>query len=214
MKVAILSESSADEAAVKILIDGLLQTETELTPYRVALRSGGWSSVIKNLPRIISAVYYYMDADAIAVVLDSDDTAIHKPEHGERVEPQCRLCEIVQIFKDEQIRPMPGRAMLDAAMGLAVPAIEAWLLCGVNPRVGEASWERWLLNRGKRDYDRKSLKRELYGTERPSIGMETEKMTEAATRLVSEENFPENLTQIFPNGFGYFVEGARSWQDS
>jgi hypothetical protein len=180
----------------------------------VALRRDGWASVIKNLQRTIRAVYYYTDADAIAIVIDSDDSPVHKPEHEEKTEPKCRLCEIVQILAGEKIKPVPGRAMLKEAMGLAVPALEAWLLCGVNPRVGEASWERWLLTRGKREYDRKSLKRELYGTERPSIELETEKMAAAATRLVNEDDFPANLTQIFPSGFGCFADGVRSWPNS
>lgn len=168
MKVAILSESTADEAAVKILLDAIFGEETEIASYRVRLRSGGWSPILTEFPRIVRAVYYAAEADAIAVVLDSDDTAIHKPEHGENPESKCRLCELVQIFKGEEIRPMPGREMIDAAIGLAVPAIEAWLLCGVNRHIGEASWERWLLNRQNCNYNRKSLKSELYGTERPS----------------------------------------------
>jgi hypothetical protein len=55
MKVAVLSESPADEAAIRIMVDRLLGQETHpvaLPP----LRSRGWPSVREILPSVYKAL--------------------------------------------------------------------------------------------------------------------------------------------------------------
>jgi hypothetical protein len=103
-----------------------------------------------------------------------------------------------------------GRPALKAAIGLAVPAIEAWLLCGVNPHVTEAAWINGLKEmRGRMPYTKAGLKQELYGTAHPSLALETERMTAAASRLAADTSILESL---FPFGFGTLAESLRSWR--
>ena len=95
------------------------------------------------------------------------------------------------------------------ALGLAVPAIEAWLLCDVDSHVTEAAWANGLKDeRGRMPYTKKGLKQQLYGTSHPSLALETEKMKEAATRIAGNPGFVE---AAFPQGFGALVRSLRSW---
>ena len=214
MKVAILSESPADQAAIRILIAGILgrdRQEISLVPYRY--RTGGWPAAIGLLPGLLPYLHYRTDADALVVVVDSDDSPIHQQSHDEtgRTDLTCRLClirsAVVQqraMLETERL----GREPIKIALGLAVPAIEAWYRCGLDPHVNEAVWGRKL--QGERiTYTRRSLKRDVYGTERPSIELETIRATEAANRLVNDLH---SLELLFPNGFGAFAREVRGWE--
>jgi hypothetical protein len=64
------------------------------------------------------------------------------------------------------------------------------------------------LQSGKYPYDNKRLKRAVYGTDRPSIALETKRMTGEAQRLA--QNLSE-LEKWFPNGFGALARDVRSW---
>lgn len=211
MKVAVLSESSADESAIRILLEGVLGRGTQEIPAHPSLRSRGWPMVIRILPAVVKWLYYSTDVEALVVIADSDDSPIHQRAHeqigGE--DPKCRLCRIRDVINLETSRlsAVPGRSSLKTAAGLAVPAIEAWYLCGLDPHVNEATWARKLLSE-KITYTRNSLKKTVYGTERPTIGLETRYAVEAATRLVG--NLPM-LEQLFPNGFSPFVRDVSGW---
>jgi hypothetical protein len=144
MIVSVLSESTADEAAVRILVEGVLGETAEpdgLAPLRIP---GGWNSVVANLPTVIRAVYYQSDAEVLAVVLDSDKSAVHDRAHDspDAERGDCRLCRVRQRADDTlaQLRARPGRGDLYVAVGLAVPCIKAWYRCGVDPHVNEAAW--------------------------------------------------------------------------
>jgi hypothetical protein len=97
--------------------------------------------------------------------------------------------------------------MIKTAIGLAVPAIEAWYRCGLDPHVNEATWARKLKSE-KVVYTRRSLKFRVYGTERPSIKLETARAIEAANQLANDLSVLEGL---FPCGFGAFARDVRSW---
>ena len=208
MKVAVLSESSADEAAIRILIEGILSSKTEdVSP--PTLRSRGWPAVIKILPNVIKFLHYSTNAEALAVVVDSDDSPIHQSTHDQAggEDAQCRLCQLRKVINSEKglLRATPGRGLIKTAIGLAVPAIEAWYLSG--SKVNEATWAR--KQRSERiSYTRRSLKRSVYGTERPTIVIEERYAIEAASRLVND--LP-GVEKLFPNGFGYFAREVRSW---
>ena len=73
MKVAILCESPSDEAAIRILVDGILGIRTERAK---ALEARGWPSVRDILPIVIRQLYYHTDAEALIVIGDSDDSQI------------------------------------------------------------------------------------------------------------------------------------------
>jgi len=81
MKIAVLGESPEDEAAIKILVDGVLGYETQLVDLP-PLRTRGWT-VINLLPAIIKKLHYQTDAEALVVVWDSDDSPVHQSSHDE-----------------------------------------------------------------------------------------------------------------------------------
>jgi hypothetical protein len=91
VKIAVLAESSADEAAIRILIDGILEVPAEiadLTP-----RARGWSSVSTILPSVIKSLHYRTDTDGLVAVVDSDLSPPHTDRHDEpgNSEARCRL---------------------------------------------------------------------------------------------------------------------------
>lgn len=210
MKIAFFSESIADESALKILVAGILGEEIEETnlPNRLEYRSS--SHLDKNLPSVISAVHYNSDAEALIVVSDSDDTVVHTQRHRETDNEKCRLCQLQKAANKTvaKLQAFAGNEVIKVAVGVPVPAIEAWYLCGVNAQVNEAAWIR-KQNDERISYDRKSLKLELYGNDRPPMRLLTEKAVESAKRL---KNDLERLEQLFPEGFGLFANEIRSWK--
>jgi hypothetical protein len=127
MKVAVLSESEADEAAIRILVDGVLGISTEPIS-GPSLRSRGWPSVDQVLPSVLKHLHYRTDADGFVVVVDSDDSPVHDASHDESGASAegCRLCliraHLGQVQKE--LRAL-GRPVLKTAVGLACPCIEA-----------------------------------------------------------------------------------------
>lgn len=210
MRVAVLSESSADEAAIRLIINSILGIETQ-TVSLPPLRTRGWPSVIRVFPSVLSHLYYQTDADALAVVVDSDDSPLHQRTHdGIGSEDMlCRLCQIrkAAAAKLSELRPVLDREKVKTAIGLAAPAIEAWYLCGVDPQVNEATWARRLQGESL-TYTRKSLKRIVYGTERPSIEIETKFAIDASHRLSKDISL---LERLFPDGFGALARDVRNW---
>lgn len=209
MKVVVLSESSADEAAVRTLVNGILGEETQDVP-SLPLRSRGWPYVHRVLPTIIKFLHYQTDAEALVVIADSDDSPIHQSSHDQAggEEPGCRLCQLRNVFKQTKISSVSGRSELRSAVGIAVPAVEAWYLCGIDQHVSEATWERKLQLSERITYTKNSLKKSVYGTERPTIDVMTRHAIEAATRLVKDLS---EIERLFPGGFGSFVNDVRSW---
>ena len=88
-----------------------------------------------------------------------------------------------------------------------MPAIEAWYLCGKDPKVSEHAWEQGLAAR-KLPYDTKELKRLVYGTDGPSLPEETSRATEEAHRLALHLDL---LERKFPIGFGNLRQDVQSW---
>jgi hypothetical protein len=209
MKIAIVSESPADEAAIKILVDAIVGNESDV--HSIRTRPNGWTRVFTLLPNIINALHYGTDVEALVVVVDSDDSPIHQNCHEQlqAEQTQCRLCRLrstVEIAL-HRVRAIPNRSSLKTALGVAVPAIEAWYRCGLDPHVNEAAWVRRLLGEGV-GYDRRSLKMAVYGTHQPSLASETEAAVSAARRL--SENIAL-LERLFPSGFGCLLLDLRSW---
>src|SRR5208282_3486754 len=108
-----------------------------------------------------------------------------------------------------KVRPRSGQGALKVAIGLAVPTIEAWLLCGVDSHVTEAAWINALKDRrGNMPYSKSSLKHQVYGTSHPSLPLETERMKQAATRLSQDLS---SLERLFPGGFGPLLKSLKAW---
>ncbi|MBI4850681.1 MAG: hypothetical protein HY819_02525 [Acidobacteria bacterium] len=95
MKLAVLSESPVDEAFIRIIVSKLLEQQTENIATH-SLRSRGWSAVLQVTPSIIRNLYYKTEAEALAILIDSDETPIHNKSHEEDQKSSigCRLCEL------------------------------------------------------------------------------------------------------------------------
>ena len=145
------------------------------------------------------------------LVVDSNGSPPHSKEHEQpnASERMCRLCQLRRIADDvrQAVRPRPTPPPLKIALGLAVPTIEAWLLCGVDPHVTEAAWINGL-KQGSLPYSKRELKHQLYGTSHPSLDLESEAMKKAASRLA--ENL-SSLEHLFAQGFGPLRDSLKSW---
>lgn len=213
MKIAFFSESVADEAALRILVEGIFGNEIEETdlPNRLQYRSS--SHLDRDLPSVINGVYYNSNADALIVASDSDDLPVHIAEHDKTENERCRLCRLRKAVKNAlaNLSEVSGKEKLKVAVSIPVPAIEAWYLVGINPHVSEVTWIR-KQNGEKITYDRKRLKEEVYGTNRPSLKIETERAIEETTRIVKNELL-EKLEEDFPQGFGSLADEISNWKN-
>ncbi len=212
MKVAVLSESPADDAAVRILVEGLLGEKTEHVPLP-SPKARGWYTVLNSVRPALTHLHYHIDAYALVLTLDSDETPVHRREHEQpdNADAKCRLCKLraKEAEVQSQLRAREGRGPIKVALGLAVPAIEAWWLVGRDPHVTEATWIEALQTR-KFPYTRNDLKQQLYGTEKPQLSLEEKYMAEQAGRLVQEQKI-DLLEKYFPGGFGTLADDVRGW---
>jgi hypothetical protein len=208
MIVAVVSESSADEAAVRRLLVPLIGVtsaqETQLAP----LRTRGWGMLPKILPAIVKQIYYHTAVDALLVTIDSDDSSPHG-DHAPDAPGDCRLCLISALLTVEisKLTPVPLRNRLKTAVGLCIPAIEAWYLCGVDPTVTEALW---IAGRraGKLPYTRGELKKRIYGSSLPILDVQLQKGIEHAGRLAADLDL---LRTWFPSGCGTMLDAVGAW---
>ena len=210
MKVAYFAESSADEAALSILTEAILKRKTEPVTH-AGLRHRGWPAVGKVLPTVLKQLHYHTDAEGFVLVVDSNSSPPHLPSHEppKLHEPECRLCQLRRIADETQRRvaPRTGRPPLKIALGLAVPAIEAWLLCGVDSHVTEAAWINGL-KEARMPYTKLGLKEQLYKTSHPSLAVEIEAMKAALTRLAQDLS---TIEKLFPEDSGALVKALRAW---
>jgi hypothetical protein len=211
MKVSIFSESPADEAAILNLVDAAFGKPVELVP-GLRVRSRGWAAVFSLLPAVLKHLHFQTDAEAVVLVIDSDFEPVHLLAHDDPggEDKDCRLCELRRVVGHVQgaLRPVPNRNSLKVAIGMAVPAIEAWYLFGKDPHVSEAAWIMGLQTR-KFPYTKQQLKRSIYGTDRPSIELET------ACAIRESQRVSQSLDEFeayFPNGFGPLARAVRSWR--
>lgn len=210
MRVAVLSESPADEAAIRVLARGLLSAQVEATS-GPPLRSRGWPSVRDVLPVVLRHLHYQTDATGLIVVVDADGPVVHRQGIPSPCSPGCRACELRVVLAREQqrLRAVPGRAALQFAVGLAVPAIEAWYRVGIDARVSEATWVQGYQSSPPRPpYTKASLKRAVYGTERPHQALQIQRATEEAERLLQ---CLDDLTILFPGGFASLAIDLSAW---
>ncbi len=207
MKVALLSESPADEAALRVLVEAVLGAR----PHFVAagLRARGWPNVAQILPAVIRHLHFQTDTDTLVVVVDSDDSVVHTAAHDrpDYFHPQCRMCELRAVFRRaaKKLPPAHGRMRVLRGVGVAVPAIEAWYLCGRDASVSEAAWLAGQAS-GWRPYSRAELKWRVYGTDRPSLPHE---IRCALHEVERHRRDPRRLENDFP-GFSALAQDLRS----
>jgi hypothetical protein len=170
MKAALLSESPADEAALRVLVSAVLGTEPQFVG--PGFRARGWPNVGQLVPSVIRHLHFNTDTDLLVVVVDSDDSVVHTVEHDrpDYFHPQCRMCRLRATFRQttKRLPATNGRERVLRGVGVAVPAIEAWYLCGRDPSVSET---RWIAGQetGQLPYSRADLKWRVYGTDRPNL---------------------------------------------
>ncbi len=140
-----------------------------------------------------------------------DNTELHERDHDrpEIAADSCRFCRVRKIMAkaQHQLKPRQGRQALKVAIGLAVPTIEAWYLVGRHHEVGEAAW-RASLPTTQRPFTRSALKKLVYGTDRPSLELETTCAVSEARRIMGDI---KRLEDAFPAGFGLMAQAIRSW---
>ncbi len=210
MKVAVFSESEADEAAIRVLVDAVLEQQSE--PVDLPLRAPhGWPGVRDQLAVVWRALYYHTDVDALVVVVDSNRSPLHQRAHEQPdgQDPACRLCQLRGVIGETELRARPRlhRASMKIAVGLAVPQMEAWYRCGIDRHVSEAVWVQALQSESF-PYTKRTLKRDVYGTERSPLGVQKKRAVEEAHRLAQEVS---KLEEWFPSGFGALARDVRSW---
>ncbi len=212
MNIALLSESLVDEAALRVLVGYVLgHGFNQISP---SLRARGWPSVELVLPAIIRHLHFNTRADGLVVVVDSDDSPVHTAEHEAPGyhHPQCRICRLRAVFRRamKNLPPAHGRERVLRAVGLCVPALEAWLLCGRDTSITEAAWMAGQQT-GRPPYTRRELKWKVYGTDRPSLPHGLQRAVQEVSRHHGDIRRLEN---DFPNGFGALARDLRSWKVS
>jgi hypothetical protein len=210
MKIAYLAESPADATALAVLTEAVLGRKTEPVSH-AGLRHRGWPTVKIVLPAVLKELHYHTDAEGFVLIVDSNGSPPHAREHEQpnTSEANCRLCQLRRIADEfrQNVRARLTLPPLKIALGLAVPAIEAWLLCGVDPHVTEAAWISGL-KQGPMPYTKMELKHKLYGTSHPSLEVETEAMKKAASRLAKNLS---PLESLFAQGFGPLQNSLKGW---
>ncbi len=214
MKVAFFSESPADEAAVRVFVEGLLEEEAVPPSPTLRLKRQGWQAVLRQVPVALRYLHYNTDADALVVTLDSDESPVPQKGHGRSgfcAEAKCRLCHVRRAIDETRrtLRSRQGRGPVLTAVGVAVPAIEAWCLVGKDRHVSESSWILGLKSR-KLPYTKPQLKQMVYGSDRQSLEIKTRRGAEEARRIVANGKLSE-LEQLFPGGFGALASDIRGW---
>src|SRR5262245_2178832 len=119
MKVALLSESPADEAALRVLVTAVLRQ----SPRFVApgFRARGWPNVAQLLPAVLRHLHFNTDTDLLVVVVDSDDSVVHTTGHDKPgfFHPLCRMCQLRAVHRQttKKLPPAHGRPHVLRAVG-------------------------------------------------------------------------------------------------
>jgi hypothetical protein len=121
MKLAVLGESPADEAATRIICAEILGVQS-LESWVPQLRTRVWPVVRDVLPNIIRHLHYQTDVDGLIVVADSDNSEPHELAHIATPSPDCRQCSLLHAatLTVDHLTPIPRRAALRTAVGVAI----------------------------------------------------------------------------------------------
>jgi hypothetical protein len=210
MRVGILAESPYDALSIRMLADAILGFQTqEPSGYPLAARS--WPRLLNDAAAAFVALYYGSDAEGLIVVADTDHSPVHRmaPQAPQPCTPGCRLCDLRQSLAEQaaKLTPVPGRAVLKTAVGVAVPEIHAWYRSNHAAGVNETAWINGLHGRSL-PYTIEGLKRDVYGSTRPSPVVVEPTVRREATQLAQDV---ERLEQAFPSGFGSLARDLRGW---
>ncbi len=206
MRATVLSESRADEAAYQVLVEAILGSGPIDWAPGLKAREGGWRAALGQLPATIKHLHYQTGVELLVVVVDSDSMPERTAAGGGWQHDRLSQMRASADAALAGLRPAAGRATLRVAVGLAVPTIEGWLLCGRHPHASEAAFvqEHWQL---RHRHLRLRLKREVYGTEAPDLQTQTRIACEEAGRLAARLDL---LRRDFPFGFGALESDLRA----
>jgi hypothetical protein len=118
------------------------------------------------------------------------------------------MCRLRATFRQtaKRLPPARGRERVLRGVGLAVPAVEAWYLCGRDARVTEDAWANGQAS-GVLPYTRGQLKERIYGTDRPSLDYALRRAVGAVEHFRRDTR---RLEHDFP-GFAALARDLRSW---
>ncbi|MCY3022682.1 MAG: hypothetical protein NTW87_27195 [Planctomycetota bacterium] len=193
MKIAYLVEDQSDFAVINVLVRRILNEEPEAI-YRER-RPGGVTGVRGNLVAVAWEAWH-SETNGVVVVVDNDGALpLHEPAHLAAQKTQadkgCNYCQLVTSLPE-----LPGGPPLPPlrfAIGVAVQALEAWLLFGAD-RKQEREPEK---------LDRRVLKQKLYGAQRLPRPQRL-----AVGKPIAENVKLDELSQACPS-FSYFAESVR-----
>lgn len=205
MRIAILSESPSDEAALGILVEGLLGVPIDV----VSRPERGWSAVSRAIGPVLKELHYRRTADALVISADSDNTAVHNAEHATSPLSSCRYCGFCEAIRtaQSQLRPV-GLPEIQVALAIPTPCIEAWYLYSLDKSLTEAGWIEKVRRGVKSSTEGPRLKRDAYGASPVTEDHRLEVAMHHANRI--RDRFGE-LELAFPNSFGLFASDVRRW---
>lgn len=207
MKVALLSESPADETALRVLVAAVLGRPPQFVA--PGFRARGWPHVAQVMPLVLRHLHFNTDTHVLVVTVDSDDSVVHTAEHDRPnyFHPRCRMCQLRAVHR-QTTKKFPvahGRAQVLRTVGVAVPAIEAWYLSGRDGAVSEQAWLNGQ-HTGRQPYSRGDLKTRVYGTDRPSLKHEIDCAMREVHRIGRDTR---RLEYDFP-GFAALADDLRA----
>jgi len=201
MKVALLTESSADAAAVRVFAREVLGPDTEFV--EPELRARGYDSVLANLLSVYKGIHFFRQTEGLIVVVDAD----HSPPDASDPDSRHRIFTDRLAKLQAEVTAIEDYPKVKTAVGVAASSIEAWLLF---PRYTEAEWIRQR-ELGVHSADEiKRLKVLLYGSDRVPLALETERMVAAAERIISDGQL-EALAESYPSGFKPLIAALQAW---
>lgn len=206
LRLAVVAESRLDEAVARAIVAHVRGEAPALVELRE--RPPGVSALLRRLPAILRQAYLHTDANAVVVLADGDLTDPHSPVHEGQPDPGCRWCALHAAADTTLARfpPLAGRSPLRVAIGVAVPAVEAWLLAGRGVVRSEAEWIV-ARHEGRFQSVRESLKRQAYGGAVVTTGAAIAR----ALPLLDVALSSGVLVSAFPGGYGPLEAAIRAW---
>lgn len=203
MRVAFVLEGDTDRIAIPPLC-AHVRADIEPIPEKYRIESHAKPELIK--PVLTALQYRGDDIDAAVVVVDSDATPPHRPEHDLDPDDGCRLCALKEVARSTiASAAKPGYRKLQVAVGMAVPCLEAWLLQDHN--VTEVAYINDFERRSKHAY-RMELKNQFYGPGNLTLGRRAPIIQAKLADIATLVPF---LEREFPSGFGQMAAQIRSW---
>jgi hypothetical protein len=211
MNVAILSESDYDEGAIGLIAQKLSPQKLSIISHNIKMPSRGWTAAMAVLGPVYLRLHYDPSAHGLVCVLDSDDTTPHTLEHETKnfTVLGCRYCEMrrkLDALQKSAASVAHRTFPLRIAIGLAVPAIEAWYQCGVDVHSTEAHFQR--LDVKQLYHERKRLKAATYGSVGAQGTVLADRSLQHAQRLCDDI---AQIKRLFPCGFGMLARDILLW---